>query len=47
VKHFQRKNRQATNRRRNPKHSILELMTPAENRQARRIAYEAALAVIG
>lgn len=42
-----RKIRRAKNRRRNLKLSIFQRMSPAESRQARRVAYEAALAVIG
>jgi hypothetical protein len=42
-----RKNRQAKNRRRNPALSLFERLSPAESREARKVAYEAALAVIG
>jgi hypothetical protein len=42
-----RKSRQATNRRRNPALSLFQRLSPAESREARAIAYEAALAVIG
>lgn len=34
-------------RRRNPKPSLFRLMTPTESREARAIAYRAALAVLG
>ena len=42
-----RKLRRAKNRRRNLKLSIFQRMSPAESREARAIAYQAALAVIG
>jgi hypothetical protein len=42
-----RKNRQAKNRRRNPALSLFERLSPAESREARKVAYEAALAIIG
>jgi hypothetical protein len=42
-----RESRQATNRRRNPALSLFKRLSPAESREARRVAYEAALAVIG
>lgn len=42
-----RKNRRAKNRRRNDKLSLFQRLSPAESREARRVAYEAALAVIG
>ena len=41
------KNRRAKNRRRNPNLSLFQRLSPAESREARAIAYEAALAVIG
>jgi hypothetical protein len=47
VNNIRRKIRRAKNRRRNPKLSIFQRMSPAESRAARAIAYEAALAVIG
>lgn len=47
MKNFQYKSRAAQKRRRNPKSSLFQLMTPAESRQARAIAYQAALAVLG
>lgn len=42
-----RKNRRAKNRRRNSNLSLFQRLTPAQSREARAIAYEAALAVIG
>jgi hypothetical protein len=42
-----RKNRRAKDRRRNDKLSLFQRLSPAESREARAIAYEAALAVIG
>jgi hypothetical protein len=42
-----RKSRQATNRRRNSAISLFQRLSPAESREARRVAFEAALAVIG
>jgi hypothetical protein len=42
-----RKIRRAKNRRRNPNLSLFQRLSPAESREARAIAYEAALAVIG
>lgn len=39
--------RQANNRRRKPNPSLFRMLTPRESREARRVAYEAALAVIG
>ena len=44
---IKRKNWRAKDRRRNPELSLLQRMSPAEHVQARAIAYEAALAVIG
>jgi len=41
------KSRPAKNRRRNSKLSIFQRLSPAESREARAIAYQAALAVIG
>ncbi len=41
------KTRRAKNRRRNPNLSLFQRLSPAESREARAIAYEAALAVIG
>jgi hypothetical protein len=41
------KNRRANARGRNPKLSIFQRLSPAESREARAIAYQAALAVIG
>jgi hypothetical protein len=42
-----RKNRRAKDRRRNDRLSLFQRLSPAESREARAIAYEAALAVIG
>jgi hypothetical protein len=42
-----RKNRRPKNRRRNPNLSLFQRMSPAESREARAIAYEAALSIIG
>jgi hypothetical protein len=42
-----RKNRRANSRRRNPALSLFQRLSPAESREARAIAYQAALAVIG
>jgi hypothetical protein len=47
VKTFERKARRARKRLRNPEFSIFRSMTPAQSREARAIAYRAALAVIG
>jgi hypothetical protein len=47
VKTAERKSRRARRRRRNPQFSIFQSMTPAQSREARAIAYQAALAVIG
>jgi len=44
---IQCKSRRAQRRRRNTDISIFRLMSPAESRQARAVAFEAALAVIG
>lgn len=47
VNNFQYKSRQPTKRRRNSNSSLFQLMTPAQSRQARAIAYKAALAILG
>ncbi len=39
--------RRAKSRRANTTPTLFQLLTPAQNRQARKIAYKAALAVIG
>jgi hypothetical protein len=47
VNTFKYKTRAAQKRRRTTKSTLFQLMTPAESRQARAIAYKAALAVLG
>ncbi|MGN6154429.1 MAG: hypothetical protein ACTHN4_01685 [Sphingomicrobium sp.] len=47
MKTNKRKARRAKDRRRNPNLSLFQRLSPAESRQARAIAFEAALAVIG
>jgi hypothetical protein len=42
-----RKSRPARNRRRNSNLSLFQRLSPAESREARAIAYQAALAIIG
>jgi hypothetical protein len=39
--------RRSKNRRRKPRLSLFQRLSPAESREARAIAYEAALAIIG
>jgi hypothetical protein len=43
----ERNNRRANDRRRKQKLSLFQRLSPAESREARAIAYEAALAIIG
>lgn len=47
MNNFKYKSRTAQKRRRTINSSLFQLMTPAESRQARAIAYQAALSVLG
>lgn len=47
MNNFKYKTRAARKRRRNPDSTLFQLLTPTESRQARAIAYKAALAVLG
>jgi hypothetical protein len=47
MKNTNSKSRRARTRRAKTNHTLFQMMTRAESRQARAIAYEAALAVIG
>jgi hypothetical protein len=47
VNNNERKSRHARNRRRNQQLSLFQRLSPAQSREARAIAYQAALAVIG